>query len=75
LSQKLHCAPMRISKKFAGRGIGKLIYTSKAALSNNEQQKIPELLERLRIAEQQFLLAAYPPPMAAASLGVVPVRV
>jgi hypothetical protein len=70
LSQKLHCAPMRISKKFAGRGIGKLIYTSK--LSPQEQHKMPELLERLRIAERQFLQAAYPSPIAAA-LGVVPV--
>lgn len=26
LSQKLHCAPMRISKKYAGRGIGKMVY-------------------------------------------------
>ena len=72
LSQKLHCAPMRISKKFAGRGIGKLVYTSKAP-SLSDQQKIPELLHRLRIAEQQFLQAAYPPPIAA-SLGAVPVR-
>jgi len=30
LSQKLFCSPMRISKKFAGRGIGKLVYTSKS---------------------------------------------
>jgi hypothetical protein len=27
LAKKLHCAPMRISKKFAGKCIGKLIYT------------------------------------------------
>lgn len=71
LSQKLHCAPMRISKKFAGRGIGKLTYTSKTP-SLSEQQNIPELLQRLRIAEQQFLLAAYPPSVAA-SLGAIPV--
>jgi hypothetical protein len=70
LSQKLHCAPMRISKKFAGRGIGKLVYSSK--LSPGEQQKSQELLERLRIAEQLFLQAAFPPPIAAA-LGAVPV--
>lgn len=28
LSRKLYCSPMRISKKFAGRGIGKLVYMS-----------------------------------------------
>jgi hypothetical protein len=30
LSRKLHCAPMRISKKYAGKGIGKLVFVSKA---------------------------------------------
>jgi hypothetical protein len=30
LSKKLHCAPMRISKKYAGKGIGKLVFVSKA---------------------------------------------
>jgi hypothetical protein len=72
LSQKLHCAPMRISKKFARRGIGKLIYTSKAP-SISDQLKMPELMHRLRIAEQQFLQAAFPSPLAA-SLGAAPVR-
>lgn len=28
LARKLNCAPMRISKKFAGRCIGKVIYVS-----------------------------------------------
>ena len=32
LSGKLHCAPMRISKKYAGTGIGKLVFLSKAHL-------------------------------------------
>jgi len=30
LSRKLFCSPMRISKKFAGKGIGKLIYMSQS---------------------------------------------
>jgi hypothetical protein len=72
LSQKLHCAPMRISKKFAGRGIGKLVYSSSSKPSL-EPHKAQELLERLRIAEQLFLQAAYPPPVAA-SLGATSVR-
>lgn len=29
LARKLNCAPMRISKKFAGKGIGKVRYNSK----------------------------------------------
>lgn len=35
LAKKLNCAPMRISKKFAGQGIGKLVYTSRANLANH----------------------------------------
>lgn len=31
LSKKLHCAPMRISKKFAGQGIGKHVFLSRAS--------------------------------------------
>lgn len=73
LSQKLHCAPMRISKKFAGRGIGKLVYSSASSKPCLEPQKGQELLERLRIAEQLFLQAAYPPSVVA-SLGASAVR-
>lgn len=79
LAQKLHCAPMRISKKFAGRGIGKLIYTSssksRSMIMNNaaQPQITPELLLRLRIAEQQFLQSAYPQQQHA--VGGMPVPV
>jgi len=31
LSRRLHCAPMRISKKFAGQGIGKHVFLSRAS--------------------------------------------
>ena len=31
LSRKLHCAPMRISKKYAGKGIGKMVFLSKSS--------------------------------------------
>jgi hypothetical protein len=34
LSKKLHCAPMRISKKYAGKGIGKMVFVSKAGGSD-----------------------------------------
>ena len=29
LSRKLHCAPMRISKKYAGKSIGKHVFLSR----------------------------------------------
>lgn len=32
LSRKLHCAPMRISKKFAGKGIGKTVFLGKSSV-------------------------------------------
>jgi len=42
LSKKLFCSPMRISKKFAGRGIGKLVYMSQRSASyNGFQQRFP----------------------------------
>lgn len=42
LSKKLFCSPMRISKKFAGRGIGKLVYMSQRSGSNKGfQQRFP----------------------------------
>jgi hypothetical protein len=50
LSRKLHCAPMRISKKYAGRGIGKLVFLSKMA----EEAQAIDTLERARL--QQTLL-------------------
>lgn len=48
LSRKLQCAPMRISKKFSGQNLGKLVYTSSmsesqsvtAALAMNEWQQL-----------------------------------
>lgn len=41
LSSKLFCSPMRISKKFAGRGIGKLVYMSQRpiVLGRPQQQQ------------------------------------
>lgn len=39
LSRKLFCSPMRISKKFAGKGIGKLVYTSQSPSSTYYHQR------------------------------------
>ena len=36
LSKKLHCAPMRISKKYAGKGIGKLAFVPQATVAGAE---------------------------------------
>ena len=66
LSRKLHCSPMRISKKFAGRGIGKLVYMSKNPMKyQRHAQSIQDesLLYKLNLLEQaesNFLRIAFP---------------
>ena len=61
LSQKLHCAPMRISKKFAGKGIGKMVYLSKLDSSSKNNRKENEgLLERVNVAQENFYEAVFP---------------
>jgi hypothetical protein len=48
LSRKLRCAPMRISKKYAGKGIGKIVYS--------QTGKIPLVLKgKLQLAEKKYL--------------------
>jgi len=59
LSVKLHCAPMRISKKYAGQGIGKLIYSSKilrVGLPPAEQENITNAVKE---AERKFHWAIF----------------
>ena len=45
LARKLNCAPMRISKKFAGRCIGKLVFSRKSSMnlgaSNMNESHLP----------------------------------
>jgi hypothetical protein len=71
LSQKLHCAPMRISKKYAGRGIGKMVYlckhqpprgstTSADGQQQQQQQKQQQLEMVLQTTEAKFIKAALP---------------
>jgi hypothetical protein len=62
LSQKLHCPKMRISKKYAGRGIGKLVYTdrSKVAMTPEEETEHKKLVAKVLEAEEKFHQAALP---------------
>jgi hypothetical protein len=69
LSKKLHCAPMRISKKYAGKGIGKMVFVSKAGGSDGasgssssssggpEERRRREALAKER--EDRFYKAAF----------------
>jgi hypothetical protein len=63
LSRKLHCAPMRISKKYAGKGIGKMVFLSKTNIIGIDGIGSPSYnanMTRLREAEANFLKAVYP---------------
>ena len=71
LATKLQCAPMRISKKFAGKGIGKMVYLSKQNQhrhTNGMTEPDPDLDKKLREAEQKFHQAIF--PMASNFLSV-----
>jgi len=59
LSKKLHCAPMRISKKFAGRGIGKMVYAGTHPESVGDPDR-DKLLERAEKAQDRFQKALLP---------------
>jgi len=56
ISRKLHCAPMRISKKFAGKSIGKHVFLSRSSGSNMGPsiQERNERMKKLRELEEQF---------------------
>jgi hypothetical protein len=64
LARKLHCAPMRISKKFAGKGIGRMIFLSKTTNDVGfEEIGSPSYdvnIARLRDAETRFYRAIFP---------------
>lgn len=61
LSQKLHCAPMRISKKFAGKGIGKMVYLSKlSSLPPVSFEETFKLETKLKALENAFYKAVFP---------------
>eukprot|EP00934_Nitzschia_sp_Nitz4_P004534 Nitzschia sp. Nitz4//scaffold14_size191712//116790//118680//NITZ4_001734-RA/size191712-augustus-gene-0.248-mRNA-1//-1//CDS//3329536960//4524//frame0 len=58
LARKLHCAPMRISKKFAGKGIGKMAYVAKINQGNTKDGIGSEVhqksIRKLKKAEENF---------------------
>ena len=62
LAQKLHCAPMRISKKFAGKGIGKKVFSSRTeprtCVSKPELGPRSKLREQVEKVEKKFHEAA-----------------
>ena len=53
LSRKLHCAPMRISKKFAGKSIGKHVFLSRSTAPPGESP-LQDNTEKLRQLEFHF---------------------
>jgi hypothetical protein len=50
LSRKLHCPPMRISKKYAGKGIGKMLFICRVRLNLGG---VRPCLEELKVLEKQ----------------------
>jgi len=63
LSRKLHCTPMRISKKYAGKGIGKLMFLSQKSIMGlhclygqdlRRAAEYQQNMQRLRQAEEAF---------------------
>jgi hypothetical protein len=61
LSRRLHCAPMRISKKYAGRGIGKMVYLSKLNVGIPAgQEERPARDTRTKTFEEAFHKAVFP---------------
>ena len=64
LSRKLHCAPMRISKKYAGKGIGKMVFLSKCNFRGmGDGIGSPAYhanMQRLRQAESTFYKSCIP---------------
>jgi len=47
LARRLNCAPMRISKKFAGRCIGKLVFARAASPPPHSEQNVLDDLEQI----------------------------
>lgn len=63
LSRKLHCSPMRISKKYAGKGIGKKVFLSKRnnqALQTISREDTRDAIAKLKLAEAKFYNSLFP---------------
>ena len=63
LSRKLHCAPMRISKKFAGKSIGKHVFLARSITYNKfmppGKNAMQDNADKLRELEFKFHLSLH----------------
>jgi len=59
LSRKLHCAPMRISKKYAGKSIGKHVFLSRNSATTHSHQAMQLNIHKLRQLEFQFHVSLF----------------
>lgn len=59
LSRKLHCAPMRISKKYAGKSIGKHVFLSRNSATTHSHQAMQLNIHKLRHLEFQFHVSLF----------------
>ena len=77
LAQKLHCAPMRISKKFAGKGIGKKVYSCRIDTRKNVPAHVIEqrrkLRQRVEEVEKTFHEAASSDAVSCGDVLVAPI--
>ncbi|CAJ1953394.1 unnamed protein product [Cylindrotheca closterium] len=75
LAKKLHCAPMRVTKKYAGKSKGKASYLGKKNSVAIDPVGYQRNLTRLQTAKKNFLKAVYPEMSVthkAIPLGIVP---
>jgi len=74
LSKKLHCAPMRISKKYAGKSIGKHVFLSRSTVNGiGKQEGDNNSTTKLRDLEGKFYKSLFRESEAANSLmGYIP---
>jgi hypothetical protein len=62
LSRMLHCAPMRISKKYAGKGIGKMVFASRIgglSSSKNADGELRRRAAQVKEKEDKFYKAVH----------------
>ena len=55
LASKLHCAPMRISKKFSGSSVGKMIFSAQTQNPSYSEEMLKRLRSELERSENMYL--------------------
>lgn len=68
LAKKLHCAPMRVTKKYAGKSKGKASYLGKKNSVAIDPVGYQRNMTRLQTAKRNFLKAVYP-ELSVVSIG------